>query len=201
MNDTKPLWQSKTLIGLAVALAGPWLARKFGLTLTDAAQQAIVEQIITGMGGALAVYGRLKADTALHIKPPRGPAAVAVLSALGLQLSGCAMWEGLSPGAQSALKGVAKAALALGVNQLTDRVKELQPFQGRLQAIIETTFAKVDGEANIGRALRNGVEAAVDDPKLRAAVFAEFKARLAPQSVAGPATAQEKFNAAVAGHL
>lgn len=70
MNESKPIWQSKTIIGVAVALAGPWVARKFGLNMNEAAQQAIVEQVIQGIGGALAVYGRLKADTALHIKKP-----------------------------------------------------------------------------------------------------------------------------------
>ena len=45
MNDTKPLWQSKTLIGLAVALLGPWLAKQFGLTLTDGAQQELAQII------------------------------------------------------------------------------------------------------------------------------------------------------------
>ena len=70
MNDTKPLWQSKTLIGLAVALLGPWLAKQFGLTLTDGAQQELADQLIQAIGAALAVYGRLVADTGLHLKPP-----------------------------------------------------------------------------------------------------------------------------------
>ena len=83
--NSKPIWQSKTIIGLVVALLGPWLTKKFGLTLDDAAQQVVVEHVIEGIGGALAFYGRLKADTALHVKAP-GP------NCFALPLAGLCAW-------------------------------------------------------------------------------------------------------------
>lgn len=83
--NAKPFWQSKTLIGLVVAFLGPWLAQRFGLTLDDAAQQVVVDQLVQGIGAALAVYGRLKANTALHAKAP-GP------NAFALPLAGLLVW-------------------------------------------------------------------------------------------------------------
>lgn len=199
MNDTKPIWQSKTLIGLAVALLGPWIAKKFGLTISDAAQQELVDQIIQGIGGALAVYGRVKADTGLHIKPPGTPLLVL---ALGMGL-GCSTWQGLSPTTQAVLKAGAKLALSYGVQELGDRVKEVRPYQGQLNTLIETTFARpLDAEAT-GAALKAGV-AKVVPAELQAVVLAQFKESLARGTSASAPSDRPKtqdFNSRIAAKL
>lgn len=194
MNDTKPLWQSKTLIGLAVALLGPWLARKFGLTLTDGAQ----EQIIQAIGAALAVYGRLKADTGLHFKPPGNPLLALALGA-GL-LTGCATWEGFSPGTQAVIKAGAKLALSFGVRELGERVKEVRPYEDRLRALIELTFAKPLPAEELGTLLKAGVVAIVP-AELRDAVLAQFRESLTGGTAPAASPGHADFNRRLARQL
>lgn len=194
MNDTKPLWQSKTLIGLAVALLGPWLARKFGLTLTDGAQ----EQIIQAIGAALAVYGRLKADTGLHFKPPGNPLLALALGA-GL-LTGCATWEGFSPGTQAVIKAGAKLALSFGVRELGERVKEVRPYEDRLRALIELTFAKPLPAEELGTLLKAGVVAIVP-AEMRDAVLAQFRESLTGGTAPAASPGHADFNRRLARQL
>lgn len=194
MNDTKPIWQSKTLIGLAVALLGPWLARKFGLTLTDGAQ----EQIIQAIGAALAVYGRLKADTGLHFKPPGNPLLALALGA-GL-LTGCATWEGFSPGTQAVIKAGAKLALSFGVRELGERVKEVRPYEDRLRALIELTFAKPLPAEELGTLLKAGVVAIVP-AELRDAVLAQFRESLTGGTAPAASPGHADFNRRLARQL
>lgn len=198
MNDTKPLWQSKTLIGLAVALLGPWLAKQFGLTLTDGAQQELADQLIQAIGAALAVYGRLKADTGLHLKPPGNPLFALALGA-GL-LTGCATWEGFSPGTQAVIKAGAKIALSFGVRELGERVKEVRPYEDRLRALIELTFAKPLPAEELGTLLKAGVVAIVP-AELRDAVLAQFREALTGGTAPAASPGHADFNRRIARQL
>ena len=67
MTDQKQWWMSKTVWGVVVMLISSALSST-GIPLTPELQGTIVElimQAITVGGGALAVYGRVTAKTAL----------------------------------------------------------------------------------------------------------------------------------------
>lgn len=86
-TTTKPFWQSKTLIGLALAAGGYFLS-KWGVPVTPAANsdfnqiQTYIEQIkqangsftaiagtiITAAGFITALYGRIVSETKLTLK-------------------------------------------------------------------------------------------------------------------------------------
>lgn len=70
--DSKPIWQSKTLIGVLIA-ALPSLAKAFGYEISDVASftagaSEAVDGIIALVGSALAVYGRITATAKLVAK-------------------------------------------------------------------------------------------------------------------------------------
>lgn len=72
MNDTKSLFQSKTLIGVVIA-ALPVILGLFGYKVSDAASftagsEEIVTAVITLAGSAVAIWGRLTATKALVVK-------------------------------------------------------------------------------------------------------------------------------------
>lgn len=64
----KSIWKSRTLWGIAIILAGRYIdiPPELKETLPDSIPFAI-EQIITGLGTLLAIYGRLKADKNLTL--------------------------------------------------------------------------------------------------------------------------------------
>lgn len=71
-NETKSLLQSKTLWGVIVA-ALPALAGLFGYQVSDVAaftagSEEAISGLITLVGSALAVYGRVKATAKLVVK-------------------------------------------------------------------------------------------------------------------------------------
>jgi hypothetical protein len=74
MNGTKVWWQSKTVWGSIVALLAG-VATLAGVKL-DATLQDQLAELIVGIanivGGAVAWYGRVKADGALSWKSPEG---------------------------------------------------------------------------------------------------------------------------------
>ena len=64
LTETKPWYQSKTILGGAVAI-GAAIGGVFGLPLDPATQQGIVEALClfgSGVGGLLAIIGRIKAQ-------------------------------------------------------------------------------------------------------------------------------------------
>lgn len=64
LADSKPWYQSKTIWGGAVAI-GAAIGGVFGLPLDPATQQGIVEALClfgSGVGGLLAIVGRIKAQ-------------------------------------------------------------------------------------------------------------------------------------------
>lgn len=63
--DSKNVITSKTILGLVIAVAAPYLA-KHGIVLDQA---GFVDDIVTLLGAALAVYGRFKASKALSVLP------------------------------------------------------------------------------------------------------------------------------------
>lgn len=123
---------------------------------------------------------------------------LSIFSLLAALLVGCATWDGFSPGTQAALKAAAKLALSFGVSRLGESVHELKPYQDKLNGLIETTFAVPLPPEQIGAALKRGVVAQVP-LKHRAAVLAEFKARLT--SAAAAPGAERSYNARLASGL
>ena len=64
----KPWWQSKTIWGGAVAV-GAGLAGLFGVDIDASTQDGIVQNILSvasGVGGLIAIYGRLKAEQSVR---------------------------------------------------------------------------------------------------------------------------------------
>jgi len=64
MQNSKKWWQSKTIWGAIITLIAV-IAQLFGVKIDPALQQQLVTQITTiaaGVGGLLALYGRIKAD-------------------------------------------------------------------------------------------------------------------------------------------
>jgi len=67
MPDTKSWWQSKTVLGGLVALAAG-IAGMFGLAMDPDEQAVTTEALVAiagGIGGLVAVYGRIKANKAI----------------------------------------------------------------------------------------------------------------------------------------
>ncbi len=123
-----------------------------------------------------------------------------VLLPLLLLLNGCATWEGLSPTTQAVLKAGAKLALSYGVHELGQSVKELRPYQDKLNSLIETTFSKAIAAEDAGEALKKGV-AAIVPPEHRAAVLANFKESLTGAKTTAAAPKNHDYNRRVAGKL
>ncbi len=59
---SKGLLQSKTFYGVVV-VAVAWGFKSMGLEVADPAIQATAENVIALLGAALAIYGRVKAET------------------------------------------------------------------------------------------------------------------------------------------
>lgn len=108
---------------------------------------------------------------------------------------GCSTWEKLPDAAQNALKGLAKAALVLGVSQLGDRVKEVRPYQDKLLSLIDTTFAKALSAEQLGKALGEGVKSVVP-ANMQDVVLGEFNYRL----LSGPVAAEAGVKVASTGY-
>ena len=69
-NQSKPWWQSKSVIGGLVALLAVVL-KGFGYDFGLENQQVIIDtllEVVSGAGAALAVYGRVKATKKLTTK-------------------------------------------------------------------------------------------------------------------------------------
>lgn len=69
---SKPWWQSKTLIGIAVMLLSQAL-RHFKVDLIDAELTDMLTLALDTVGAALAIYGRVNARKALKLTTPGGP--------------------------------------------------------------------------------------------------------------------------------
>lgn len=68
MDDVKSLFQSKTLLGIAVSALGKILSAFFGVTIddqTEAQLLSLVSLAISFGGDAIAVFGRIKATKRL----------------------------------------------------------------------------------------------------------------------------------------
>lgn len=67
MQQEKKWWQSKAVIGGLIAVLAA-IAGAFGVEVSAEQQASLADYAIAisgGIGGALAVYGRIKADTKL----------------------------------------------------------------------------------------------------------------------------------------
>lgn len=60
MPDTKPFWQSKTLLGILLLLL-PAVAKKLGFQLDDADAQDVAGLVVQGLGALIGAYGRFTA--------------------------------------------------------------------------------------------------------------------------------------------
>lgn len=207
MNDTKSIFASKTVWGILFALFAPWLNKKFGIVLDDAAQQAIIEQVMVAAGSILAIYGRITAKhdlTVPVVKPPAGPSIIAILCGALAFGTGCQSlqdkWDALSPNTQAAAKAAAKLALSFGLSELGQSVKEVRPWQDKLQGVINTTFAKASDPEAIGAVLAANVKASVP-PDVQPMVLAKFKDSLTNPKITASAVGGDAFNAKIASKL
>lgn len=123
---------------------------------------------------------------------------IASLLALTL-LTGCATWESFSPATQAVLKAGAKLALSYGVSELGDRVKEVRPYQSKINTLIETTFARPITAEEAGAALKKGVAAL--PVALQPVVLAQFKDSLTGAKTAAASPGNTSYNQRVAGKL
>jgi hypothetical protein len=67
MNDSKPWWQSRTLLGAFITLASA-AASASGMPVDSALQGDVMNTVTAAgsvIGAALSIWGRLKADTRL----------------------------------------------------------------------------------------------------------------------------------------
>lgn len=63
MNEEgKTLWESKTFWGVVVMVFASLAEPLFGIRLSEAAQSDIAEQVMTMVGAAIAIYGRVVAQ-------------------------------------------------------------------------------------------------------------------------------------------
>ena len=109
-------------------------------------------------------------------------------------------WAGLSPATQNAAKAAAKLALSFGLSELGQSVKEVRPWQDKLQGVINTTFSKADAPEAIGAALTSNVKATVPS-ELHAPVLAKFKDALTNPKTTASAPGAAGFNAKIASKL
>jgi hypothetical protein len=117
-----------------------------------------------------------------------------------LLLNGCETWNSLSPGTQDVLKAGAKLALSFGVQELGQSVKEIQPYQSKLQNLIEVTFTKPLSAEASGVALKKGV-AEIVPPELQPKVLASFKDSLTGAKTTAASPGNVSFNQRVAKSL
>ena len=73
MEDTKPIWASRAILGGVVVVAS-LIAGFFGFKVDDATQTVVIDQleavvlaVTTAVGAALAIWGRLKATKQVTI--------------------------------------------------------------------------------------------------------------------------------------
>ena len=60
-EETKPIWRSKTIIGLAMMVIG-LIVKQFNLPISTTEIATVIAFILEGVGGILVFVGRLKAD-------------------------------------------------------------------------------------------------------------------------------------------
>lgn len=136
--------------------------------------------------------------------PPTGAVSIALLCGALAFGTGCQSlqdkWAGLSPATQNAAKAAAKLALSFGLSELGQSVKEVRPWQDKLQGVINTTFAKADAPEAIGAALTANVKATVPT-ELHAPVLAKFKDALTNPKTTASAPGAAGFNAKIASKL
>lgn len=95
MNDTKPFWQSKTLIGLVTVLLSQLLGKYLG-TSADLNQETsdLVTQVFTALGSIMVIVGRFTATKSLSVTPPKTLPMLFVSGALAAcLLGGCASFQ------------------------------------------------------------------------------------------------------------
>lgn len=186
-----------TIAGLIAAICA-------SVAATNLAEPNVVKW--SGLIGAvaLAVKGYFTNKPSGTPPPPTGAVSVALLCGALAFGTGCKTltdkWDGLSPATQNAAKAAAKLALSFGLSELGQSVKEVRPWQGKLQGIIETTFAKADAPEAIGAALTANVKATVP-PELHAPVLAKFKDALTNPKITASEAGAGAFNAKIASKL
>lgn len=216
-TETKHVLSSTTIRGILLMLA-PKVCAAFGWKFDLAANQEILELIVEGIGAALAYYGRYRQGDLYHLFKPSDPmppsevgkqvlqgrASLLILCGLLACGVGCQSlrdkWNGLSPGMQDAAKQAAKLALSFGLSELGNSVKEVRPWQEKLQGIIETTFAKAADAEAIGATLSAQVKASVPED-VQPLVLAKFKESLVNPKVTASGAGGSEFNSKIASRL
>lgn len=175
-----------------------------GVAATNTADPVIMKW--AGLIGAvaMAIKGYYTNKPSGPTPPPTSAVSIALLCGALAFGTGCQSltdkWDGLSPATQNAAKEAAKLALSFGLSELGQSVKEVRPWQGKLQGIIETTFAKASDPEAIGAALTASVKATVP-AELHAPVLAKFKDALTNPKTTASAPGGGEFNAKLASKL
>lgn len=174
-----------------------------GVAATNTADPAIMKW--AGLIGAvaLAVKGYFT-NKPSGPTPPTGAVSIALLCGALAFGTGCQSlqdkWAGLSPATQNAAKAAAKLALSFGLSELGQSVKEVRPWQDKLQGVINTTFAKADAPESIGAALSANVKASVP-ADVQPLVIAKFRDALTNPKITASAVGGDAFNAKIASKL
>ena len=175
-----------------------------GVAATNTADPVIMKW--AGLIGAvaLAVKGYFTNKPSGTPPPPTGALSVALLCGALACGTGCQSlqdkWAGLSPATQNAAKAAAKLALSFGLSELGQSVKEVRPWQDKLQGVINTTFAKADAPEAIGAALTANVKSTVP-ADVQPLVLAKFRDALTNPKITASAVGGDAFNAKIASKL
>lgn len=131
-SDAKPWYQSRTLIGLVVAVVATVLEKAGWLIVSDAEQQQLVDAVVMaaqGGGAGLVAWGRVMAGSQLTFgtgdepttrRPPSvlcAPIAVGLAMALAIGLSGCAEYTAAKGAAKEVYQKVRKERDELQVDK------------------------------------------------------------------------------------
>lgn len=88
-SATKPFWQSKTLLGILIALL-PTVLGWLGIEFDDAQTQALAAEIAQVLGGLLAIVGRFTARAKLTAPGSSGSLPFLLLGIVLALTTGCA---------------------------------------------------------------------------------------------------------------
>lgn len=103
-NETKAWWQSRTIMASLVTILISTLGA-FKIYLPEDIQGQLTDALlalVTALSGAATIYGRLKAEKNIAIKPPLPPsggtgAGLALIFAMSLSLTACETMKTVTP--------------------------------------------------------------------------------------------------------
>lgn len=103
-NETKAWWQSRTIMASLVTILISMLGA-FKIYLPEDVQGQLTDALlalVTAVSGAATIYGRIKAEKNISVKPPLPPsggtgAGIALIFAMSLSLTACETIKTVTP--------------------------------------------------------------------------------------------------------